>query len=46
MSAYTGRAMKLEWALKSSKLDLVPKNLAFGPLPVEPVAQPGKTELV
>jgi predicted dehydrogenase len=46
MSAYTGRALKLDWALKSSKLDLVPKNLAFGPLPAEPVCMPGKTELV
>jgi len=46
MSAYTGRALKLDWALKSSKLDLLPKNLAFGPLPVEPVCMPGKTALV
>jgi len=46
MSAYTGRAMKLDWALKSSKLDLVPKNLAFGPLEVRPVSKPGTTQLV
>ncbi len=46
MSAYTGRALKLDWALKSSKLDLVPKTLAFGPLPVNPVSQPGKTTLI
>jgi len=46
MSAYTGRALKLDWALKSSKLDLLPKNLAFGPLPVEPVCMPGKTALI
>ena len=46
MSAYTGRALKLDWALKSSKLDLVPKKLEFGPLPVKPVSQPGKTALV
>jgi len=46
MSAYTGRALKLEWALNSSKLDLVPKKLEFGQLPVEPVCMPGKTALV
>ena len=26
MSAYTGRAMKWDWVMKSSKLDLVPKD--------------------
>ncbi len=46
MSAYTGRAMKLEWALNSSKLDLVPEKLAFGPLEVRPVSKPGTTALV
>ena len=46
MSAYTGRAMKLDWALNSSKLDLVPKELAFGPLEVRPVSKPGTTALV
>lgn len=46
MSAYTGRAMKWDWVMKSSKLDLVPKDLAFGPKPVEPVAKPGTTNLV
>ena len=46
MSAYTGRALKLDWALKSSKLDLMPEKLEFGPLPVRPVSQPGKTSLI
>jgi hypothetical protein len=46
MSAYTGRALKLDWALASSKLDLLPKTLEFGPLPVEPVCQPGRTALI
>lgn len=46
MATYTGREVKVEWALKESKLDLRPKEYAFGPLPVEPVAMPGKTELV
>jgi predicted dehydrogenase len=41
LSAYTG--MLVTWAMAmESKLDLMPKNLAFGPLPVAPVAMPGK----
>ncbi len=46
MSTYTGRALKWEWVLKSSKLDLRPPKYEFGPLPVEPVALPGRTPLV
>lgn len=46
MSAYTGRAINYQWVLKHSKLDLFPKKLEFGPLPVEPLAVPGRTELV
>ncbi len=46
MSAYTGRAMKFDWAMKSSKLDLMPKDLAFGDKPVAPVRKPGRTKLV
>jgi predicted dehydrogenase len=46
MSAYTGRAINYEWVLKNSKLDLFPKKLGFGPLPVEPLAVPGRTPLV
>jgi predicted dehydrogenase len=45
MSAYTGQEVTWEQAL-NSKLDLVPKQLAFGPMPVDPVATPGKTLLV
>ncbi len=45
MSAYTGKAVTWEDAM-GSKLDLMPKELAFGPLPVPPVAMPGLTELV
>ena len=45
MSAYTGRHLKFDWALNSSKLDLVPKELKFGPNPVRPVAKPGTTQL-
>ena len=46
MSAYTGRALKWEWALKASKLDLSPEKYELGTLPVRPVAIPGKTKLV
>jgi len=46
MSAYTGRAMKWDWAIKSSKLDLSPAGYEFGDVPVGPVAIPGKTPLI
>jgi predicted dehydrogenase len=45
MSAYTGQEVTWEQAL-NSKLDLMPQQLAFGPLPVDPVAVPGRTRLV
>lgn len=46
MSTYTGRALKWDWVLKASKLDLRPPKYEFGPWPVEPVAMPGRTLLV
>ncbi|MGB2810036.1 MAG: hypothetical protein WBC22_20015, partial [Sedimentisphaerales bacterium] len=46
MSAYTGRALKWDWAMKASKLDLRPPKYEFGDLPMRPVAVPGKTKLV
>jgi predicted dehydrogenase len=46
MSAYTGRALKWDWAMNASKLDLRPPRYEMGPLPVEPVALPGRTPLV
>ncbi|MHC4657668.1 MAG: Gfo/Idh/MocA family oxidoreductase [Planctomycetota bacterium] len=46
ISAYTGRALKWDWAMNASKLDLTPPAYEFGDLPVAPVAVPGKTELV
>ncbi len=46
MSAYTGRAISWDWAMNASTLDLTPAKFEFGPLPVEPVAVPGKTPLV
>ena len=45
MAAYTGREVSFNWLMNSSKLDLFPKELKFGPNPVPPVAVPGKTPL-
>ncbi|MCC6671781.1 MAG: Gfo/Idh/MocA family oxidoreductase [Planctomycetes bacterium] len=42
MSAYTGQELGWQQALES-KLELGPKELAFGTLAVDPVAQPGRT---
>ncbi len=46
MSAYTGRALKWDWALKASKLDLSPEKYEFGDLELRPVAIPGQTQLI
>lgn len=46
MSAYTGRAMKWDWAMNASKLDLSPPKYEFGDLPMPPVAMPGQTQLI
>jgi len=46
MSAYTGRALKWDWAMKASKLDLSPPRYEFGDLEMRPVAVPGQTQLV
>ena len=46
MSAYTGRALKWDWAMNASKLDLAPPSYQFGDLPMPPVAIPGKTQLI
>lgn len=46
MSAYTGRALKWDWALKASKLNLSPARYEFADLPVRPIAVPGSTKLV
>ena len=46
MSAYTGREVSWKWAMEASKLDLMPTKFEFGPHPVPPVPEPGKTELV
>jgi predicted dehydrogenase len=46
MSAYTGRALKWDWAMNASKLDLSPPKYEFGDLPDAPVAIPGKAMLI
>jgi len=46
MSAYTGRALKWDWAMSASKLDLSPAKMEFGDLPEMPVAIPGLTDLI
>lgn len=46
MSAYTGRALKWQWAMEASELDLTPCAYEFSGLPVEPVAVPGRTKLI
>ncbi len=46
MSAYTGRALKWDWAMNASKLDLTPGEMEFGDLPDMPVAMPGITKLI
>jgi predicted dehydrogenase len=46
MSAYTGRALKWDWAMNASKLDLTPPSYQLGDLPMPPVAIPGKTQLI
>ncbi len=46
MSAYTGRALKWDWAMNASRLDLSPSRYEMCELPVRPVAVPGKTQLI
>jgi len=46
MSAYTGRALKWDWVMNASKLDLSPEKYEMGDLPVRPIAVPGQTELI
>jgi predicted dehydrogenase len=46
MSAYTGRALKWDWAMNASKLDLSPARYEFCDLAVRPVSVPGKTLLI
>ncbi|MHC4624333.1 MAG: Gfo/Idh/MocA family protein [Planctomycetota bacterium] len=46
MSAYTGRALKWDWVMNASELDLRPPKYEFGDLPVAPAAVPGRTQLI
>ncbi len=46
MSAYTGRELQWDWAMKSSKLDLMPAKFEMGDLPMGEIAMPGVTALV
>jgi len=46
VAAYTGQEVTWDWLLHESKEDLVPKTLAWGPMPVPPVPVPGVTPLV
>jgi predicted dehydrogenase len=47
MSAYTGRALKWDWAMNASKLDYTPPSYDFDiDMPARPVAVPGKTQLI
>jgi predicted dehydrogenase len=46
MSAYTGRALKWDWAMNASKLDLSPEKYEFCDIKVRPVPVPGVTKLV
>jgi len=45
MSAYTGRLVTWSQAM-NSKLDLRPGKLEFGPMPIPPVALPGRERLI
>lgn len=45
MSAYTGQEISWDQAL-NSKEDLMPAKFEFGPLPVPPVAVPGRTPFI
>ncbi len=45
MSAYTGKLVTWEQAL-NAKEDLFPRDLAFGPMPVPPIAIPGQSTVV
>jgi hypothetical protein len=46
ISAYTGREVSWNWVMNVSKLDLSPAKYELGNLAVEPVAVPGKTQLI
>ena len=46
MSAYTGRALKFDWCMKASQLDLGPAKLKFTDYDLPAPAMPGITKLI
>jgi len=46
ISAYTGRTISWNWIMNGSKLDLAPDSYDNQNLPIRPVRQPGKTQLI
>ncbi|MBL1216692.1 MAG: gfo/Idh/MocA family oxidoreductase [Planctomycetes bacterium] len=46
MATYTGKSVTWDFAMNESKLDLTPPAYEFGPMPMPPVAVPGRTPLV
>jgi predicted dehydrogenase len=46
LAAYTGLQVRWDWVMANSQLDLMPKKLELGPMPVAPVAIPGQEELI
>ena len=46
MAAYTGKVVTWDFALNKSQIDLHPQKIELGPLPVAPVAIPGKEPLI
>ena len=46
MSAYSGLKFKFDWALRKPKKSLLPENLKFGKLPIEPLAISGEYKIL
>jgi predicted dehydrogenase len=46
ITTYTGREISWNWLMNSSKLKLGPDKYVFGDNKVEPIAIPGKTQLI
>ena len=46
MSAYSGLKFKFDWALRKPKKSLLPENLKFGKLPIEPLAISGEYKII
>ncbi|MBE6413648.1 MAG: Gfo/Idh/MocA family oxidoreductase [Verrucomicrobiaceae bacterium] len=46
MSAYSGLKFKFDWALRKPKKSLLPENLKFGKLPIEPLPISGEYKII